>query len=117
MIIILSKNKSLIKQLRKVDTISVVSNVFECKTYLETPDMECDILILDLDLVIECYDLFFDWIITKNLFIRNILIYYNTTGFDKLTQGFHKKILELKKARYNTSLIDVNKIVEGVKHL
>jgi len=116
MIVLLSKNKKLVKQTKKVDNVKLVDNIYECGVFLEIPDIECDLLVLDYKLISGCnYTAFFEWIIEKNLFIRNILIYYEESN--NFTEEFHQAIDKLKEEKYPTHIIHIDKLVEAIKLL
>lgn len=117
MIILLSKNKALVKRIKSIENVKLVTNMFDCETFLSIPDMECDLLILDYKLVSECYHLFFDWIIENNLFIKNILIYYAEDDAASFTEDFHLELDKLKEEKYPNALISINKLVDAIKTL
>jgi hypothetical protein len=116
MIILLSKDKELKKQIKKVDNIQHTTNIYDCQTLLSSENMECDILILALDLIKEYYQIFFTWIIEKNFFIRTILIYYDDKNI-KIPSEFYTYLGKLEDARYVNNIVNKDKLIDAIKLL
>jgi hypothetical protein len=115
MIILLSENKSLIREIKKIDSVQIAKDVFDCYTYLTIPDVECDILILDYELIKEQYELLFTWIIERNLFIRAIVIYCKESLYDD--KNLQKKLKELNKAKYANAIINIEILLESIRRI
>ena len=110
MIVLLSIDTALTKQIKKIENVEMATGILDCYAILDEPDMECDILILDAMLV---DGNFFDWIIEKNLFIKKIIIYFRTNDYAR----FASSVSKLHKAHYSTYLIPTEQLVKAMETL
>jgi len=117
MIVLLSKDKSLIKRIKSIENVKLVNNLFECQEFLNIPDMECDLLVLDYKLIDIYYEELFNWIIDKNLFIKAIIIYYTTSNYEDTKQMFYKEEQKLKDANYPTNIVSIDDLMKAMRNL
>jgi hypothetical protein len=111
MIILFSKDKALIKSIKHgMENLVVVNDLLDCQLQLVAEDLECDILILDCLLVDKQIDTIIDYIVKKEPFIKNIILYYDETK-EVDVKVFNKHVARLQKARYKTNLIKLNQLV------
>ena len=116
MIILLSTDVSLVKQLKKIDTLKVTYSLATCQDLLITKDMECNILILDYDIISKHAIPLWDWIVEQNLFIRHILVYIS--DWEKQYQEFWENMhSRLDAAKYVNAIISKEKLIKAVESL
>lgn len=113
MIIALTQNKPLIKVLKKEmkKNLIIVSTLLECQDTLSQDDMECDILILDVNIINPVFNFFIDWVVAKEPFIKHIIVYH----LGEHDAGYQYEIDKLQDAKYDTSFITLEELIDGLK--
>jgi len=114
MMILLSKNKELIKHLKEdMENLEIVDNILDCQLFLDKQD--CDLLTIDWQLVEPNIKGFVDWIVKTDPFIKYILFYY-TDHSEKTLKENHSIVQSLKKVKYKVNCIHLNNLFQGLKN-
>lgn len=110
MIVLLSKNKELICTAKKLmKDIIVINSILDYQIQYTENNIECDILILDVNIIYPIFQIFINWLKKTDPIIKSIIIYHETIyGTDCM-----KYINNLNKIRYKTNLISLKDLIEG----